>query len=67
MEYVISFIIVFGFIGFIKFKIDSAVDNYDCRRVDVRKLDKDVRDGVSVGKRRMRYIQGYYDKDEYKK
>lgn len=41
---------------------NQKLENYDITNVDSMKITNDMCNGVSVGERRRRLINGYYDK-----
>lgn len=62
METIIGIIVFLIIYGIIEGCINSALDNYDMSKVDTVKLSSDAAKGVSVKERRIRCINGYYDK-----
>lgn len=62
METIVGIIVYLIIYGLIQAFINASLDNYDMSNVDTVKLSSDVAKGVSVAERRIRCINGYYDK-----
>lgn len=62
METIVGIIVYLVIYGLIQAFINASLDNYDMSKVDTVKLSSDAAKGVSVTERRIRCINGYYDK-----